>query len=39
MMAGESDCDEFYDASEYPTVLTPEKGDTRSGDHSSPIIR
>ena len=42
-MDGESDGDEFYDASEYPTISTPEKDNvnTRSGDgpNGSPIIR
>lgn len=43
-MDGESDGDEFYDASEYPTISTPERDDninTRSGDgpNGSPIIR
>ena len=37
-MDGESDGDEFYDASEYPTISTQEKNDLRSGD-DSPIIK
>ena len=40
-MDGESDGDEFFDASEYPTISTPEKDDpvNRRTCDDSPIIR